>query len=105
MSNFRLKANKLNNITYFKESTGETTDRVIIPLGESTVRAIDVSDLEQADRIELLSSWNEYQQYVKEIYKSVPSFETWCEKNNGAASSVKWRRFHVDNVRVKSVEK
>ena len=96
----RVKANKLNTITYLKESIGEVTTRTIVPTSDSTIRAIDVTDLSAEDRQAFLDDWTEYQEYLEALRQTTFSYEEWYEHTRGRETSVKWRRFFVDSLEV-----
>lgn len=87
-------------VTYTKPSTGEVTDRVIIPISQPTpnVKAIDVTDLNQNERAEMVEIFNEYQDYVDTCIKRIFTFEDFVSQTTGRDMDVKWRTFNVNGL-------
>lgn len=89
-------------VTYTKPSTGEITDRVIIPVTQAqpNVKAIDVTDMDQSDRAEMVELFNEYQEYVDACIKQIFSFEDFISHTTGEEKEVKWRTFRSDHLEI-----
>ena len=89
-------------VTYTKPSTGEVTDRVIIPVSQPTanVKAIDVTDLNNEDRAKMADAFSEYQEYVALCISKIYNFETFVSHTTGEDLDVKWRTFNGHNLEI-----
>jgi len=89
-------------VTYTKPSTGEITDRVIIPVTQAqpNVKAIDVTDMDSSERAEMVELFNEYQEYVDACIKQIFSFEDFISHTTGEEKEVKWRTFRSDHLEI-----
>lgn len=89
-------------VTYTKPSTGEITDRVIIPVTQAqpNVKAIDVTDMDSSERTEMVELFNEYQEYVDACIKQIFSFEDFISHTTGEEKEVKWRTFRSDHLEI-----
>ena len=87
-------------VTYTKPSTGEVTDRVIIPVSQPTpnVKAIDVTSLNADERAEMAKLFSEYQEYVALCISKIFSFETFASHTTGEDLEIKWRTFNAHNL-------
>ena len=90
----------VEEVTYTKPSTGEVTDRVIIPVSQPTVnvKAIDVTDLNDKERAEMVEAFSEYQEYVALCISKIYNFETFISHTTGEDREVKWRTFNGHNL-------
>lgn len=90
----------LTTIIYEKDS-GDTSSRVVIPVSvpKTNVRAIDVSELEPADREKLRDLYTEYRQYTEAFVAGMFNFETWVEHTKGETIAPKWRQFKLTGLR------
>jgi hypothetical protein len=97
-----LNQHEITSIKYTKESTGETTSRVIIPtfIPKPNVKAIDVTDVDHEGRMALLQQLKEYGKYVQAHHKAMFSFEDWAEHTCSQEVSVKWRTFKIENTEI-----
>lgn len=96
-----LTENAIASITYVKDS-GMSTDRVIIPTyvpnATQLVRALDVTELQQADREQMQRLVEEYKAYKENIMKTMFSFEDWVDHTYQTQLTPKWRSFKPANV-------
>jgi len=105
-----LKEGEIQNIRYTKANADsgtmdrfEVTERVIIPtfIPKPNIKAIDVTDLSEEDRIQLQDMLKEYNQYVKDCSKTTFSFDKWAEHSkNTDISNVKYRTFKLDSTEI-----
>jgi len=81
----------------YEKSTSETSDRVIIPTYVPTdaVKAIDVTELEPAERQEIAALYKEYAEYKESFVNRMFNFEDWLEHTQGVSYDLKWRTFKV----------
>ena len=89
-------------VTYTKPSTGEITDRVIIPVSQAqpNVKAIDVTAMSDVERAEMEGLFNEYQEYVDNCIKQIFSFEDYISHTRGEEKEIKWRTFRSDHLEI-----
>ena len=89
-----LTESTIANVVY-KKASGEVTARTIIPTSvpASVVRAIDVSEMAPADRLELAQKHAEYRTYVDTFTRQLFSFADWMEHAYGVTPELKWRSF------------
>ena len=89
-------------VTYTKPSTGEITDRVIIPVSpvQPNVKAIDVTDMTQDERAGMVDLFDGYQEYVDNCIKQIFSFENYISHTTGEDVDVKWRTFRGDHLEI-----
>lgn len=96
-----LTENAIASITYVKDS-GVSTDRVIIPTyvpnATQLVRALDVTDLAQADQLQMQRLAEEYKAYKENIMKTMFSFEDWVDHTYHTQVDPKWRSFKQANI-------
>lgn len=96
----KLTENQLTTIVYEKES-GETSARVIIPTKVPTdlIKAIDLSELDPAERARMANLHEEYRQYVAAQLKTLLTFENWVDHSYNEEIKPKWRSFKVSGLR------
>lgn len=90
----------LNHIVYTKKTTGETKPRVVLSPVDvpSIVRAIDVTDLSDKKRTELVEYWTEYQEYLAQARERLFKFEDFIDHTHGVEIKPKWRSFVTSNI-------
>lgn len=95
MARMMLKAGNIHHIRYTKPSTGEVTERYIVPsfVPPANVKAIDVTDMESSERDDLCELLVKYTDYVKEKSKSIFSFEDYVSHQTNQIITPKWRTF------------
>lgn len=78
----------------------EVTERTIIPTMVPTpnVRALDVTELSDAEQQRMLSAYADYQRYVETQMKNIFNFETWLEHTGTETAEPKWRMFRSDQL-------
>lgn len=98
----KLTEGVLTPITYTSESKNETTERVIVPVSvpKDTIRAIDVSGMNDDDQQAVASLVAEYKEYLAGFYKGAFNFEDWASHTREVQIQPKWRTFKVSNVEV-----
>lgn len=81
---------------------GETSDRYIIPMSvpKDSIRAIDVTDLDEEARQLMERRVAEYKEYMGNILKSAFTFENWVDHTYNTEVNPKWRSFKVNNTTV-----
>lgn len=91
---------EITSIVYEKDS-GEQSARVIIPtfVPKDLIRAFDVSELDAAERQDLLQLYTEYKQYTAAFMENMFNFETWAEHTHNRTVKPKWRAFKVTGLR------
>lgn len=96
----KLVENEITSIVYEKES-GDTSARVILPtqVPKDLIRAIDLSELDPAQRAELAQMYVEYKEYVSTYMEKMFNFETWAEHTQNKEIKPKWRAFKVSGLR------
>jgi hypothetical protein len=106
-----LKANKLAHIRYTRETSiggikGEIKERVIVPtyVPGDTIKAIDVSDLDALQAMEIRILTEEYGAYVQSKTNTIFSFEDWLDHIGQSKIDLKWRTFKLSNTKVIKVE-
>lgn len=102
---------KLVNIRYMKRNnhyyddgdlavvTEQADDRTVIPTfvpNLTNFKAVDVSELSEEARAEMLKLLEEYHQYYTDHAKAIFNFEDWVEHSQGKKMKVKWRTFKLD---------
>ncbi len=100
-----LKQSTLAQIRYTKKSTGEVTERTVIPtfVPLPNIKAIDVTDMEASGRQYMAELYGEYTEYYKAAAKTLFTFEDWLSHTQGEtaiADSLKWRTFVLENTEV-----
>lgn len=105
-----MKANELTHIKYTKTTTTgevvqeEATERYIIPtfVPLPNIKAIDVTDLSEDERAEMIKLYDEYTQYYQRVVSTLFTFEDWLSHtgNEEVKPGVKWRTFRLNNVLV-----
>lgn len=101
---------KLVNIRYTKvldnydpsdpnNSFWKISERTVIPtfVPHRSFKAVDVSELSDEERTEMLALLEEYHAYYDERAKTIFNFEDWIEHTHGKKLKVKWRTFKLDN--------
>lgn len=85
----------------YEKADGEVTTRTIVPASvpASVVRAIDVTELEPAQREETQRLYEEYTKYVDDFMANMFNFETWVEHTKGKELDTKWRSFSLSGLR------
>ncbi len=105
-----IPTHKLTNISYKKRNhsyddgdpatvTETASDRTIIPTfvpNTDNFKAVDVSELSEEARAEMLNLLIEYREYYGERAKTIFSFEDWVEHTRGEKPNVKWRTFNLN---------
>lgn len=98
-----LKERIIQNIEYTKKSGNdkEITQRAIIPtfIPKANIKAIDVTNLSDQDRDDMLQLFNEYFEYVTSQATTVFSFEDWVEHSKQIYIEPKWRTFKQQNTK------
>lgn len=102
---------KLVNIRYTKRNkhyyddgdlavvSEKMDDRTVIPTfvpNLDNFKAVDVSELSEEARAEMLELLEEYHQYYTDRAKAIFNFEDWVEHSRGGKLKVKWRTFNLD---------
>lgn len=105
-----MKATELTHIQYEKATNiggaaGEITERYVIPtfVPNPNIKALDVTDLSEAERVVIQQAYAEYTDYYTQAVKSLFNFEDWLSHTKGDdidTSDIKWRTFKMDNVKV-----
>ncbi len=105
-----MKSNELTHIQYEKAtdlgsgSKGEITERYVIPtfVPQPNMKALDVTELTEAEREEMAALFSEYSEYYKQQAKNIFTFEDWLSHTRGDDTDVeiKWRTFRMANVEV-----
>jgi hypothetical protein len=99
-----LHESKIASIVYTSASDGNVSARTIVPtyvpVPADSVRAIDVSELTEAEQQETAALVAEYKQYTKDYFKAMFKFEDWVEHSKGTAISPKWRTFKVSGIKL-----
>lgn len=94
--------NKLETVEYTKANK-ETSERVIIPtyIPQPNIKALDVTELTEDRREDVLEMVQEYSDYVAQQQKTIFSFEDWLEHSKQIDSTdVKWRTFKLDGLKI-----
>jgi len=106
----KLKENQLESISYHKTEVlgkqvihGEVTHRVVIPTyvpspKNLNVKAIDVTDLSEEQREEMLTAWNEYQEYLEQQRRTLFAFDDFIEHTGRELPDIKWRTFKPSQI-------
>lgn len=94
-----LTESKVATIQY-EDSKGEVSVRDILPMSvpKDTIRALDLSGLDDAEKAKLSAHVAEYKEYMATVYKSAFTFENWAEHSYGESLDLKWRSFKVSKV-------
>ena len=110
MKQSKLQQHKTARVKYTKATdlgeghAGEVTERYIIPTfvpSAMNIKAIDVTDLDEDDRVELEKQLTEYTEYYQNAIKTIFNFEDWQSHTQGGMVTlppVKWRTFKPDNL-------
>ena len=100
-----MKHNTIAHIEYTRSTDiggvkGDTTERFIIPtyIPPQNIKALDVTQLNEDQRDELLTQWEEYQEYYSNQLQTLFSFNDWLEHTSNATTNVKWRAFKPENI-------
>ncbi len=82
------------NLIFPKEDAQKVTKRVVIPVNvpRDSVTTIDVTDISEEERINLVRWVKEYKEYLTQ-QKNTFSFEDFVEHTTGKSISPKWRTF------------
>jgi len=92
------------DVAYTKNSSGEKTDRVIIPtqIPTKNIKAIDVTHLSEAERSRIENMYKEYVLYYTLAVERLFNFEEWMEHTTYPSDQpIKWRTFIKDNITIK----
>lgn len=96
-----IQKQKSYKIDYIK-ANGENTTREILALTEApkNISALDLTDLNELQKVYLISKQKEYSAYVENYMKSLFDFATWYEHTMGTElpDILKFRTFTVDNI-------
>lgn len=95
-----LTESQITSIIYEKDG-GDKSARVIIPTAvpKDLIRAIDVSELDPAEREKLVQLYKEYKEYTAGFMKTMFSFENWASQTHQVEIKPKWRAFKVSGLR------
>ena len=101
MDNQAMNKGILTHIRYTKllpDGGQEITERAIVPtqVPVTTIRGMDVSDLTDRERAQVIYAYAEYQLYVQSQMSKIFNFETWLEHTGREIPTPKWRAFHSD---------
>jgi len=81
--------------TVWKDETNRTVIPTFVP-NLNNFKAVDVSELSEEERTEMLGLLEEYQQYYTERAQAIFNFGDWVEHSRGKKMEVKWRTFKLD---------
>lgn len=100
-----LKQSTLAQIRYTKKSTGEVTERTVIPtfVPLPNIKALDVTGEPLKEQQALAWLYSEYTKYYQAAAKTLFSFEDWLSHTQAganAAEDLKWRTFVLENTEV-----
>lgn len=100
----KLTESTLVSVTYTKESSGDVSTRMIVPVSvpHDNIRAIDVSDIAEADQQGMATLVSEYKEYVAGVMASTYNFEDWVSHVKGTEIKPKWRSFKPSNIQLNS---
>lgn len=90
----------------YRKSEEDVSNRVIIPsfVPKQNVTAIDVTDLSDTERDDVLHQWNEYQAYKKQQMSQLFTFDHFIEQTFPLSEvKAKWRTFDMSKMEVLSV--
>lgn len=78
----------------------ETKIRTIVPTStvNYNVSTIDVTDLSDDERQEVIDLYLEYDQYRRERLKQLFNFETWVEHTKNKTVTPKWRALGIERI-------
>lgn len=95
----QLKEATITPVTYTK-ANNEPSGRVIVPLNvpSDSVKAVDVTDLEPAERMRMRSLVEEFLAYRSAAMANLFNFETFVEHQTGQEIDVKWRTFKLSGL-------
>ena len=77
----------------------DATNRTVIPTfvpNLSNFKAVDVSELSEEERTEMLALLEEYHAYYNERAQAIFNFGDWVEHTHSKKMNVKWRTFKLD---------
>lgn len=96
----QLNKNQMVNIQYINNSNGEKTKRQIISTTNipTNIKAIDVTNLSQTDKTDLLQLYNDYADYKRQELNKLFNFSDWILHTKGVRLDVKWRTFKINNI-------
>jgi hypothetical protein len=96
-----LTENQITSIVYESQGKQDVTTRVILPvsLPSDLIRAIDLSDVEPAERERIAKLHAEYREYRDRMMSTMFNFETWVEHTTGDKIEPKWRAFKQSGLR------
>lgn len=95
-----IKRFKPTQIKYVKDD-GTETIRTIVSFTEvpENVKALDVSNMSESDRANILELVGEYQNYIQNHISTAFSFENWVQHTTGKSlNELKWRTFKIKNI-------
>lgn len=78
----------------------ETKERTVVPFNVApvNVKAIDVTELSEAERQQMTVRMLEYQEYLEQRRQADFKFEDWLEQTHTEQPDIKWRTFDPANV-------
>lgn len=78
----------------------QSSEREIIPttIPTENIKGIDVSELSNEERENLMLLLNDYNNYVQQQHNNIFNFETWASHSSGVQIKPKWRTFSVDRL-------
>ena len=104
-----MKQKEILHIEYTKATDlggrkGEVTQRDVIPtfIPTGNIKAIDVTQLTEAEQKNLLNWFREYTEYYETFVKQAFTFEDWLAHTHGGEDvpEIKWRTFKQDNMTI-----
>lgn len=100
-----LEQARRSRIRYTKKSSGEVTERMVIPtfVPLPNIKALDVTGLPPEKQAVLQSLYSDYVDYYQTAAKALFSFEDWLAHTQGEAiltEDLKWRTFALENTEV-----
>lgn len=95
-----MKKHEIVSVEYLDKKNEKST-RTIIPymIPEENIKAIDVSDLPEKEREELLEFITEYGEYLKTYENQRFSLEDFISHSKGKEIKPKWRSFNKDRIK------
>lgn len=86
------------------ESSSSTSSRIVYPIRvpDDAILALDLSDLDPADRTAVTAAYDQYAQYVEQFMQQMFNFETWLDHTSAdpnIAGNIKWRKFKLAKIK------
>lgn len=99
-----METNNITHIEYEKttgDRKGEITKRFVVPtyVPGNNMKAIDVTDLSEEEREEVVELHTEYVEYYKQAVANLFTFEGWLDHTRDNHPNLKWRTFCMENVK------